>query len=113
MDYNMHMSCQGEGHVRISGPFSVMRIVCSNCADLELSSDTAVHSSSKIQIGGKPSVTIGSETTHRIIPLLPVIMKTIISDKNVQHERMDINQVITQEKMVMICVTTQEKMVMI
>ena len=52
--------------MRISTPFSVMRIVCSNCADRELSSDIAVHSSSKTCIGGKPSVTIGSETTDSI-----------------------------------------------
>ena len=51
-----------EDHVRMSTPFSVMRIVCSNWADLEPSRDTAVQPSLRMSIGGRPSVIIGSET---------------------------------------------------
>ena len=40
---------------------SVIRTVCSNCADLLLSTDTAVHLSSKILNSSLPSDNIGSE----------------------------------------------------
>ena len=74
-----------EDHVRMSTPFSVIRIVCSNCADLDLSRDTAVQPSLKMSIGGRPSVMIGSETIilatnfHYILQYKCVLQRLVIS----------------------------------
>lgn len=47
-------------YVKISAPEFVIRIVCSNCADLEPSMETAVQPSSNISITSEPCERIGS-----------------------------------------------------
>ena len=47
--------------VNISTPESVIKIVCSNCADRLSSIETAVQLSLQMRILGEPSVIIGSE----------------------------------------------------
>jgi len=59
-----------EAFVRISQPFSVMRMVCSICTARELSDVTMVHLSCRVLIWPDPSVKIGS--IAKVIPAFRV-----------------------------------------
>ena len=85
--------------VRISAPSSVISIMCSNCADLLSSCDTAVQPSDRMAIASLPSIIIGSErgvvnSKARLFHVMrnPMVHGTDLAClKCVQHARANIS----------------------